>query len=435
VQSCVTRFVADLGGQGRVEEGRRLASWLYVRYLALTLLGAAGVSVAAMRTWRPAADAQVWIALMVCLVSQAMGAFSNAYLAGAQEFERMARVNLISSAALVVGAALGMVLGGLPGILLGYAGGSAVPAFLSCALLRRRTRIGRAMAARCLKYSALAWCAALVSACVWSRIEVFFLERYWGSREVAMFSIGLTLSALATQGPMLLSSALMPHFAQSAGASTMADRVTYAKATRLLAALLFPLSLGTASLLPALLPVMYGAAFEPAVPNAMVLVAFSFVSLMNVGSALVYASGRSWFVAASGFAGAVLSLLGCALVIPVWGAWGASLSRSAVQSVMAIVGTWYIHRHLGCPAPLRVLGKLFGASLMAALSSYAVIHSNPSLPAIALAVLAAVVVYLAMLRLLRALEGEDAESLRSALGRMPTALSAPACGLLGWLAV
>ena len=437
LQSCVTRFVADLTGRGAADEGQSLAAWLYVRYLALALAGGIGISLVAVQTWRPVADPVVWIALGIGLVAQAMGAFYTAYLAGRQEFDRIARMNTISSVALVAGAALGMLWWGTAGILLGYAAGSALPALASLRLLRRRSRVAdvdRGRSRSCLQYAAYAWCAAIVSACVWSRIEVVFLERYWGSQEVAMFSIGLTLSALATQVPMLMSTALMPHFAESAARSG-ADRRTYASATRLLAALLFPLCLGTASLVPTLLPAVYGPAFRAAVPNAMVLTAFSALSLMSVGSALVYASGRAWFIAASGLAGAILSLAGCAAVIPIWGAWGASLSRSAVQTAMAILGTWYIHRHLGCPAPLRALAKILAASAMAALASYAVVTRFPTMAAMALAIPLAAVVYLVMLRLTHALDAGDAVSLRSASSRMPAMLAAPVSGLLEWLAI
>jgi O-antigen/teichoic acid export membrane protein len=165
------------------------------------------------------------------------------------------------------------------------------------------------------------------------------------------------------------------------------------------------------------------------------LTAFSVLALMNVGSALVYASGRAWFVAASGLAGAILSLAGCAAVIPVWGAWGASLSRSGVQTAMAILGTWYIHRHLGCPAPLRALGKILLSALLSASASYLVVIRFPSFSAMALAIPVAAVVYLAMLRVTHALDEEDAVSLRSALERMPAPVSAPVSGLLEWLAI
>ena len=432
LQSCVTRFVAGLAGKG-VGGGRELASWLYRIYLVLTVLGAAGICALAPQSWRPAEDGAVRIALGLCLVSQAVGAFYTAYLAGRQEFRRVARLNLWSSGALICGAACGMALWGVPGILLGYAAGSAIPALLSSELLRGGS-VERTLAVRCLKYSCFAWFAAIVSACAWSRIEVVFLERMWGNREVALFSAGLTVSALATQGPMLLSTALMPHFAESAGAGlTSAAEFAYARAVRMLAALLFPLCLGMASVIPVLLPAIYGEAFRAAVPTAMVLAAFSALSLMSVSSALVYGSGRAWFVAASGFGGAVLSLAGCATVIPVWGAWGASLSRSAVQTAMAVLGTWYVHRHLGCPAPVKALGKVLAAAFAAALSSFATLQRLPSVAALALAVPLAALVYVAMLRLTRALDAGDAQSLHYAFGRMPKPLAAPAAGLLEWI--
>lgn len=433
--SCVTRFVAELTGRGRLEAAESLSCWLHRRYLALTVVGGIGIAVVAAPPWRAAGGAQTWAALGLCLVCQSMGAFYTAYLAGRQQFDKMARVNLISGAVLVVCAAAGVELWGVTGTLIGYAAGSLFPALLSCKLLRGGRPLDRGAAATCIKYSCFAWCAALVSACVWSRVEVVFLERYWGNHEVAMFSIGLTLAALAIQAPMLLGSALMPHFAESAGARPAGtERHLYSRALRLFAALLFPLCLGTSSLIPTLLPAVYGGAFRAAIPSAMMLTAFSILALMNVGSSLVYASGRAWFVAASGMSGAILSLAGCAVVIPVWGVWGASLSRSAVQTAMAALGTWYIHRHLGCPAPLRALGKILAAALVAALFSYSVILLVPAILSLAIAIPGAALVYVVMLRLTSALDSGDAQILHHAAAWSPAMVSVPLRSVLGWVA-
>ena len=436
--SCVTRFVAKLTGRSRLDAAESLASWLYRRYLTLTLIGGIGIAAVAVQPWRAVGSAPAWAALGLCLVSQSMGAFYTAYLAGRQQFEKMARINLISGAVLVVAAAVGMALWGVAGTLIGYAAGSLFPALLSCSLLRPRSSSrlpDRSLAATCMKYSCFAWCAALVSACVWSRVEVVFLERYWGNHEVAMFSVGLTLAALAIQAPLLLGSALMPHFAESAGGRPAgAERHVYSRALRLFASLLFPLCLGTSSLTPALLPALYGAPFRAAVPSTMMLTAFSILALMNVGSSLVYASGRAWFVAASGLAGAILSLAGCAVAIPVWGVWGASLSRAAVQTAMAVLGTWYIHRHLGCPAPLRALGKILAAALVAALFSYSVMLLVPAIFSLIVAIPGAALLYLVMLRLTSALDSGDTQALSHAAGRSPVMVAVPLRGVLGWVA-
>jgi O-antigen/teichoic acid export membrane protein len=439
MQSSVTRFVANLCGQNRAAAAPGFARWLYIRYMVLTLCGAAAIGAVAFLPRHRATSAANWTCLGVYFVLQAMGAFYLAYLGGAQRFDRVARVNLISSCVLVVGVVAGTVLLGITGTLAGYAAGAAVPAALSLNLFRHRGArrdLDAGLASRCLKYAAFAWCAAVVSAFVWSRVEIVFLERSWGPQTVAMFTVGLSLSAVAVQGPMLLGGALMPHFAESASAGYSATaRRTYATGTRLLAMLLFPLCLGLASLMPVLLPALYGDLFRAAVPSAMVLTAVSALAFTNVGSALVYGSGRSWFVAASGLAGAVLSLACCVIIIPRWGAWGASLSRSAVQFSMVALGAWYISRYLMCPLPLAALGKILLAAMVAALCSYTSVSLVPSVVVLPVAVLLAGIVYLLMLRVVRVLEADDERSLRHALDRMPALLSSPLSCLLGWLVI
>ena len=250
-----------------------------------------------------------------------------------------------------------------------------------------------------------------------------------------MFTVGLTLAALATQGPMLLCGALLPHFAERAGAGDLnAIRRTYAAATRLMAFMLFPLCLGLASITPILLPLLYGSAFQPAVPNAMVLMAFSALAFANVGSSLLYAMERSWFIALGGSAGALLSLTACMLVIPSWGAWGAVWSRAAVQSSMIALGTWYIFKHLSCPVPFVALAKTSLAALLSAGFSYTISSlAHGSAVSLTAALPAAAVAYLVAVRKLKILEPEDLPLLERALVRVPVRFSAPVVRLSGWL--
>jgi O-antigen/teichoic acid export membrane protein len=418
LQSTVTRFVADLHGQDRAASAARLARWLYGWCLALTVLGALGLGGAGLLSDNRAA----WLCVGFAFPLQGMGAFYLAYLAGQQRFDRIARLNLISGLSLVAGVVAGMRLFGVPGALAGYAAGSAAPAILSIGLLRRPSKLiefDRELAGRCLRYTLFAWGAAIVSAIVWSRTEVFFLERFRGPGAIAMFTVGIALSTLATQGPMLLSGALMPHFAQVLGAGDAASgRWIYTQATRLMALLLFPLCLGTAAITPVLLPAIYGEAFRGAVPGAMVLTAFAALAFSNVGSALVYGSGKAWFVAASGAVGASLSVAACMVVIPRWGAWGACLSRSGVQTLMVALGAWYLARHHGCPLPLAALGKILFAAAASAVCAYLTISLVGTVTALGAAIPLAAAVYVVLIRATRVLEPEDAAFLRGARDRV-----------------
>jgi O-antigen/teichoic acid export membrane protein len=126
---------------------------------------------------------------------------------------------------------------------------------------------------RASRYALYAWAGALSSAFVWSRAEVFFLNRSAGSAAVGLFSVGVTLANLASQGPMLLTAGLLPYFAQAFGKGALAEmREAYASATRVLAFLVFPACFGMAAVLPTLLPLLYGRPFAGALPAATILV-------------------------------------------------------------------------------------------------------------------------------------------------------------------
>ena len=72
---------------------------------------------------------------------------------------------------------------------------------------------------RTIRYARFAGAAAVANSFVWSRIEIFFLDRYWGREEIAFFSIALMLSSMASQGPALLTGAL--RIRKRAAATTM----------------------------------------------------------------------------------------------------------------------------------------------------------------------------------------------------------------------
>lgn len=268
------------------------------------------------------------------------------------------------------------------------------------------------------------WFAAIVSAFAWSRTEVFFLERYWNTSAVAMFAVGITLSSVATRGPMLFGSPLLPHFAEHGGAGDRgAISRTYASGTRLMAFVIFPSSLGLAALTPTLLPLLFGNSFLPAVPSAMVLAGFSLVAVTSVGSALLYGLERAYFIAWGGALGALSSLLASILVIPRWGPWGAAWSRSAVQVAMVVLGAWYIHSRLSCPVPLRALGRILCAALLSGSCAFLAARWIPGVPGVVIGVPSGAVAYLGAVRMLHALPAQDLAPLRRVLERLPWPVS------------
>ena len=287
LQNSLTRFLAELYGRGRSSESSLFAGWIFRRYLISVITGGLLVALVSARFSRHASVGSATGLLVLLFMLQGLASLTTAELTGRQRFDTLARINGFAAILLVVGQIFGVYFFGLLGAIGGYIIGALLPGLFSLGMLRSGSpgwRPEPALQRRIWKYAAYTWLAAIVSAFVWSRVEVFFIERYWNPHEVAMFTIGLSLAALATQGPSLLLGALLPHFAALFGAGDKAaiDRA-YSTGTRLMGLLLFPLAFGGAAVTPVLLPMLFGPQFAPAIPNAMVLMALSCLGFAGVG--------------------------------------------------------------------------------------------------------------------------------------------------------
>src|SRR5262249_23951491 len=123
----------------------------------------------------------------------------------------------------LAGVAIGAIFFGESGAIAGYCAGSVVPAALS---LRRADAAGNIppeLAVRVRRYALYAWAGALSSTFVWSRAELFFLQRSSGNAAAGLFTVGVTFANLAAQGPMLLTAGCLPYFAQSFGRGAVGE--------------------------------------------------------------------------------------------------------------------------------------------------------------------------------------------------------------------
>ena len=431
----LTRYLAELHGSGRGEEARALTGWIAVRYAALTVLGAAAVVSLGPGVASDRYGPSLWLLAGVLFLAKALETLYRAELAGQQRFDRLARVNTLAGLVWIAGVAFGALRYGVEGALAGHVAGALLPALLGLGLLARRgARPGPVLLKRLRRHAIFTWLAAILSAFVWARMELLFLERYWDAHEVAMFSVGLTLASVVTMGPTLLGAALMPHFAGlSGGADSASIRTAYATATRLMAFLLFPACLGAAAIVPALLPLLYGPGFEPAIPNAMVLVAFSSLAFSGVASSLVYGLDRPHFVALSGFVGALAAVPLFLLVVPAHGAWGAAWVRSGLQVALVSWGLFYVARKLRCGAPVRALARTAAASVVCGAAAWASVRLVPGPASILAAVPVGALVYVLSVRLLGVLHPEDERELQRLAARLRPRLRRPASGLIAWL--
>jgi O-antigen/teichoic acid export membrane protein len=429
IQATLARYLPELIAAGRTVQAARLTALLR-RDLTLAC-GAALAGFAGYGAWQWHAGGEeptIWVLVGLACALQALAGFTYGYLRGVQRFNRLALMTAISLAAQLIIVALGSLTFGILGALAGYCAGSVLPAVMSLRLSRSAGPLDAVIRARARRYAIYAWAGALSSAFVWSRAEVFFLNRSAGSAAVGLFTVGLTLANLASQGPLLLTTGLLPYFAQNFGRGALAElREAYAVATRVLAFLVFPACFGMAAVLPALLPMLYGEAFADAVPAAMILVlAAGIGSASSVGSSVVMALDRSDFIFVSGLIAALLSVVAGFTAIPAFGLIGAAWARAAIQVSAVALGSWFVYYRLHLPLPLRDLAKLLFAAALCGAAARACLFLAPGGVSLLVAILAGAAVYIVSVRLLRALPASDIDRLRAMIRPLPAPFRAVA---------
>jgi O-antigen/teichoic acid export membrane protein len=437
ISSAAARFIPYLRGTGAAVRARSLGARLS-RCLAVSVLvaiallvfiawwsGRLHVNVGDPVGGQAALVGPALVITIVLMAAQVASTFGYAHLKGFQAFGRVARIAWTSFFLQLAGVAIGSLTMGVPGALAGYTLGLLLPALAAMRAMRGPADVEPALVRRVTLYAIFAWGGNIASALVWSRLELFFLERYWGMEAVAAFAIALALTQLATQGPALLTSALLTFLAEKTGRNEMDSmKLDFAVASRLLATLVFPICFGMAAVIPVLLPGLYGHQFSIAVPAAMVLVCVSALNVTSiVGTNLVYALERSDFIFASSLLGAGLSVLTAMFLISEFGLAGAVGSRVAVQITMLVAGAWFISAKLGFPIPFAALFRLIVAASLCAATAAICVQLIGHIWGVTIGIAAGAITYIAALRLLAPFQDRDLRLLADLSRVLPPALS------------
>jgi O-antigen/teichoic acid export membrane protein len=428
IQASLARYLAELTAAGRTGAARWLARALW-RWLLCSCTAAliCFVTWAAWRWEREAmssATAVMWGLVGVACALQALTGFTFGYLRGVQRFDRLALLMVVYLTFQLAGVAAGSVYFGATGAIAGYCAGAAVPAVLSF----RHVTIGGPpwpeLGTRVRRYALYAWAGALSGTFVWSRAELFFLERSADSAAVGLFNVAVTLANFASQGPLLLTAGLLPYFAERFGRGAVGEmQEAYATATRVLAFLVLPACFGMAALLPSLLPLMYGRAFADAVPAATVLVLASGVgATASVGTTLVMAADRSDFVFVSGLLCAALAIATGFTIIPTFGLMGAAWSRAIIQIAAVAMGGGFVFWRLRFRLPLFDLAKLLLAAAVCGVAARGCLALITGVASFVPAIVVGAVCYAVAVRMLHALHPRDADRLRTLCGTCPSSV-------------
>lgn len=448
IPAAVGRYVPEMSGAGEAAAAEVLAARL-MRALALAAAVSSTVLLLVIVLIRAAASADsgaeqiasglfgsVFYAQPLLLAGyaavQAVGAFGYAYLRGKQQFDLAAHLAWIGVGLQLVGVAIGSLLYGATGAVVGYAAGQLVPAVAAIVLLSRTRAPKVAIPARVRRYSAFAWAANVANTFVWARIEMFFLAYFWGDASVGLLAVTLSLANLATQPPLLMTSGVLSLLSEQSGRRDRAGiQTAYAGGTTMLAALVLPASFCMAAITPVLLPMLYGHEFVPAVPAAAILVCVAGIGVANsMATNLVYALERSDFVFYTSALGGLLAISAGLLLVPRWGLMGAVAGRAAVQLAMVATGVTFVWHRLGFHASIRSLTRIVLASCLAAAVAWLAIVCVPAPLSLALALAGGGLTYLVLLAVLQAFSRDELDLMAHAVRALPPSIGGLATRVL-----
>lgn len=322
-----------------------------------------------------AADTEIRAPLLVVVATLFLVTIEGIYthaLQGAQRYDITARTSTIKMALQLVVAVVAVRYGADLAMLLA---GMAVTLVVSCLIQRRRVLAiyGDALPARPAPMTADVRAyllplsiVAVLDAIVWDRSEVFFLGLYAASEDIAYYSLAFGLATRIMIVPAIAVGALLPAFSALHGGNDPTEfGLLYQGALRYVALVGAPLAAMVAALAPALVEVLYGAAYLPAASLVGVLAAVALLSaLRQVAWAALRAVGDRRCALTATAVAAVVNVGLAAALIPRWGPKGAVAANAAAQvtaTVWAFVGMAHVH---GVGFPVRDVGKAAAAGLL-----------------------------------------------------------------------
>lgn len=405
---AVTRFVAEAKGRSDALSLQRIAHWTLRCYVVVMLFGGV-ITYFVVTVWMFNDLREVaWPLVIALLVFQLWSGLAQAFLTGFQQFDSIAKITIVSAIVLALVQAFCSSRWGVNGALIGAITGQSVMACVVIRILKKLlssaenikpTGVSAHFERGFFSYSINVWFAGIITAIVWGRAELFFLQRYSTDDQLGYFGISTVLASIVVQVVNLLSAALLPHFAMLLGQQNHeALRADYRRLTLIAALVSLPISFGGAALMPELILVLFGSAYDNAVDACRVMMMTGLWAFAAVGSAAIYGMGRARLIVQMGVLGVSMTVVSCLVLVPIAGAVGAASARWLVQCCMILVGTVVLRYRYDLPFPgLLIVRLVFCAFLSALAARFAADLIQNTMVALSIAILAGGATYLAAL--------------------------------------
>ncbi|NRP86153.1 hypothetical protein GFPCMMHI_02056 [Ensifer adhaerens] len=419
------RNAGSLSGDG--ETWKALVRTALRSFMISVSMVSAAILVFAAITYvqRDARHAWFWIVTGLLFLSYTFHVFSTAIARGRNRFGQTARSTVLGGILQVPLVFIGAWLLGPTGVLIGYIARYLPQALKLRGYIDRDIRPSReALTPEMHRYGRYIWLSDLIEILVLSRIEFLFLGLVLSPTSIGYFAAGLGLAGLIEQVMLQISPALIVSFTD---AQAKDDRqmlqAAYSRVIRIVALIMLPISFGGATIMPDLLPLIFGDAFKPAIPAAATLLAFVWpAGLSVIPWGMIGASGRSALLLRVQIVSGILTIMLLTVLVPLMGLEGAALARATIVTLtFALLGrtAW---KYVRVAIPIAALTKTILAALLCAAAAGLGIYNFDGAAAVATAIPAGAVAYVLAIRFLRLITPEDVRILMdTAGGKLPRA--------------
>jgi O-antigen/teichoic acid export membrane protein len=416
--TTVSRFVAMYAAKGDLSSAKSILAIAWLLCLPASTIGGIVVYVSV------AGNIAALTGLV--LVLGTLQALQLAACAGFGNYQSILKAAAAGSLLSLAAAFIFIDRYGIAGFLLVYAVAATAQLIVMVFALRGQanghaaTPVATIRLKEIASFAGYAWLASIISVFVWQRMELYFIDRYLSSTDVAYFSVAITLGALISQPMNILGSALLPYFSAQLSSVDGLQRSAqlYVLLTKLFAWVSFFAAFVLAAHSGFLVTLVFGEAYIGAEQTvSFILAGSAFGTIASVGSALVYSAGRARFIFFSGVFGAAFTVLAGVTLVPSFGVIGAATSKILIQLVMIAAGTVYIVQRLVFPFPLQSYCKsLASAAIAAAVPGWVI--GQGGITSLIVSLILSLLMYLALTRIVGVFTPADVNAIKAALSRI-----------------
>jgi O-antigen/teichoic acid export membrane protein len=427
LSNSIMRYIGELLGRGRGGEIRDLVAWGWRVQAVGAAIAGGGLGLVALTG---ANVASAWGFAAVAAVASVLHNVPSAVLIGTQRWRDASIVGLVTGT-VATGAIVAVLAagGGIPGMFAVEAAVACVNLLWTGALARKALfRVAPmprlAAAAAVLRkdartYAILASLTSIVTFVVWRRSELFFLQHYSPSSEIAFYSIPFSVVTALTTLPQSLSEVVSPAVATLFGADAH-ERIQrgYGRGSRLLVLATLPVTAAGLALGPEAVRVIWGRDYGPAGTVFLILLApLPAIPVINLARAFLTGIGEIRLPLLITLVAGALNIGLDFLLVPLYDANGAAIANACAQLAAGLPIVAVTRRRVGTIRwETAALVRAAVASAGAGSAAWGCVRLLGGPLGVLVGLLAAALALVVLGALLRILPAEDAVWLDEAVG-------------------